>query len=117
MLPCDRLNRLRHRSGGILSSKEHGMGSQHTEFHRSACTIDARGTLTAMDDLTGGETDRVEILRAMELTRDDARAGAFLGDQVNVVLSKHDDQDCSVLVVDRYVKLSQFGVGPALPHG
>src|ERR1700704_3495540 len=34
----------RHLSGGILSSKEHGMGSQHTEFHRSACLIDACGT-------------------------------------------------------------------------
>src|SRR5207302_4613464 len=46
--PVRSLTRLRHRSGGILSSKEHGMGSQHTEFHRSACPIDARGTLTAM---------------------------------------------------------------------
>jgi len=59
-------------AGGFLSPKEHGMGSQDTEFHRSACLIDARGTLTAMDDLTGGEADRVQILRATELAREDA---------------------------------------------
>jgi hypothetical protein len=44
---------------GFLSPKEHGMGSQDTEFHRSAFLINARGALTAMDDLTGRETDRV----------------------------------------------------------
>jgi len=59
-----------------------------------------------MDDLTGGETDRVEILRAMELARDDARAGAFLGDEVNVVRSNHDDQGGAVLALDRVGKLS-----------
>ena len=93
------------------------MGSQDTEFHRSAFLIDARGPLTAMDDLTGGETDRVQILRAMELAREDARAGAFRGDEVNVVWPNHDDHSSAVLALDRVGKLSQFGMDHALGDG
>ena len=53
---------------GFLSPKEHRMGGHDTKFHRRACLIDACGALTAMDKLTGGEADRVQILRAVELT-------------------------------------------------
>lgn len=55
-------NRLRCLTSRFRSLKEHGMGSQNTEFHRGAFLIDARGALTAMDDLTGWEADRIQIL-------------------------------------------------------
>lgn len=41
--------------------EEHCMGRQDTDFYRRAFLIDARRALTAMDDLTGGQTDRVKI--------------------------------------------------------
>jgi hypothetical protein len=43
------------------------MGGHDTKFHRGAYLIDARGPFTAVDNLTGGETDGVQILRTMEL--------------------------------------------------
>ena len=47
------------------------MGRHDTKFHRSPGLIDAGGALTAMDDLAGWETDRVQILRATELAGED----------------------------------------------
>ncbi len=93
------------------------MGSQDTQFHRRACLIDARGALTAMDDLTGGEADGVQILRATELARENTGAGAFRGDEVNVVRPNHNDHGGAVLALDRVGKLSQFGVDHALGDG
>ena len=93
------------------------MGSQDTEFHRRAHLIDARRALTAMDNLTGGEADRVQILGAMELTREDACAGSFRGDEVNVVRPNHDDHGGAVFALDRVGELSQFGMDHALRHG
>ena len=90
------------------------MGRQDTKFHRRAYLIDARGALTAMDDLTGGETDRVEILRAMELAREDTRTGAFRWDKMNIVRPNHDNHGGAVLAVDRVGELSQFGVNHAV---
>ena len=104
-------------SGGILSPKEYGMGRQDTKFYHRANLIDARGTLTAMDNLTGGETDRVQILRATELARKNACAGVFRGDEVNVVRPNHDDHGGAILALDRVGKLSQFGMDHAPGNG
>ena len=93
------------------------MGRHDTKFHSSARLIDTRGTLTTMNDLTRGETDGIQILRAMELAREDARAGALRGDEMNVVGPNHDDHIGAVLALDRVGKLSQFGVNHAVGHG
>ena len=53
----------------------------------------------------------------MELAGDDARVGAFRGDEVNVVRPNHHDQVCAVCAVDGVGELSQFCVDHALGHG
>jgi hypothetical protein len=47
------------------------MGGRDSQFDRGAFLVDAGRTLAAMDNLTGGKADRVQILRAMELARED----------------------------------------------
>src|SRR5262245_52141795 len=89
---CQCLSNLRGRlSGTILSTKEHGMGCQDTNLYCRAGLIDARGTLATMDDLAGGETNCVQILRAAELAREDSCLGPFRRDEVNIVRPNHDD--------------------------
>ena len=51
------------------------MCSQHAEFDRRTFLVNARGPLTAVNDLPRREADRVEILGTTELrerTREDA---------------------------------------------
>ena len=93
------------------------MGSQNTEFHRSAFLIDARGPLTAMDDLTGGRLTVYRFSEPWNWREKNARAGAFRGDEVNVVWPNHDDHGGAILALDRVGKLSQFGVDHALGDG
>src|SRR5512141_2003894 len=106
MLACVRPDRLPGLSSGFHLPKEHGMSRQDSKFHRRAGLIDARGALTAVDNLTGGEADRIQILRAMELARENTGTGAFRWDKVNVVRSDHDDHGSAVLAVDCVGKLS-----------
>ena len=53
----------------------------------------------------------------MELARDDERAGAFRGDEVNVVRPNHDDHIGVVSAFDGVGKFSQLGVDHAVGHG
>ena len=72
MISCDWSNRHGRLSGVLLSPKEYRMGGHDTKFYRRAGLIDARGALTAMDNLTGWETDRIQIFRTTKLAREDA---------------------------------------------
>ena len=93
------------------------MGRHDAKFYRRAHLIDTRGALTTVNDLTRGETDGVQILRSVELTREHARAGAFRGDEVNVVWPNHDDHIGAVRAFNCVGELSQFGVDHALGDG
>src|SRR5215831_8519689 len=94
--------------------EEHRMCSQHAEFDRRTFLVDARGPLTAMNDLPGREADGVEILGTTELAGEDSRRRALRGDEVNIIRANHDDDGRAVLAVERIREFPEFRVDHAV---
>src|SRR5262249_36498488 len=102
-------------SGGMVwLLEEHRMCSQHAEVDRRTFLVDARGPLTAMNDLPGREADGVEILGTTELAGEDSRRRALRGDEVNIIRANHDDDGRAVLAVERIREFAEFRVDHAV---
>lgn len=86
------------------------MCSQDAEFDRRTFLVNARGPLTAVNDLPGREADRVEILGTTELAGEDSRGRALRGDEVNIIRANHDDDGPALLTVERIREFTEFRV-------
>src|SRR6185437_12842981 len=100
----------------LFGGKEHRMGGGNTQFDGRPFLVDGGGAFTAVDDLSGGRADCVQILRASELASHNARLGRLVGRQMNVIRADHDDDGASLGTVQRIRELTQLSMHHALSN-
>ena len=85
------------------------MGCDDPKLDGCSDRVDTGRGLTAVHHEPGRESDGIEILRATELPRENARLSLFGGDDVNIVGTNHDDDRGSITVpgpVRKFANLS-----------
>src|SRR6478609_2265245 len=100
----------------LFGGKEHCMGDGNTQFDGRPFLVDTGGAFAAVDDLSGGEADCVQILRPSKRTSHNARLGRLVGRQMDVIRADHDDEGAPFGAIQRIGELTQFGMDRALAN-
>ena len=74
----------------LVCLEQHGVCGSYAQLDRHAFLIDGGRTFTAVHDLTGWESNCVQIFRSPKLPAHNPRLSHVIGGQVNIIGSNHD---------------------------